>query len=155
MSEQVKHHDTRILPMTCLVAANLARYKLTLPAPRISQCWIKIQINLNFYFHASLWCLKRFYEDLQGLHKIFCGTTKKFENMSRIGAERVKVRRKLSVSCQCLVKLLYLCWFLSGHRIHPTFSRAVTPYQYWIWTGKTLPGNSWIRDYFFFLIKNK
>ena len=23
------------------------------------------KINLNFYFHTSLWCLKRFYEDLQ------------------------------------------------------------------------------------------
>ena len=26
------------------------------------------KINLNFYFHTSLWCLKRFYE---GLHKTF------------------------------------------------------------------------------------
>ena len=26
------------------------------------------KINLNFYFHISLWCLKRFYE---GLHKPF------------------------------------------------------------------------------------
>ena len=39
------------------------------------------KINLNFfYFHTSLWCLERFYEDLKGLHKIFCGTTKKYEN---------------------------------------------------------------------------
>ena len=29
------------------------------------------KINLNFYFHASLWCLKRFYEGLKGLHKTF------------------------------------------------------------------------------------
>ena len=29
------------------------------------------KINLNFYFHISLWCLKRFYEDLKGFHKIF------------------------------------------------------------------------------------
>ena len=27
------------------------------------------KINLNFYFHTSLWCLKRFYEGLGGLHK--------------------------------------------------------------------------------------
>ena len=26
------------------------------------------KINLNFYFHTSLWCLKRFYESL---HKTF------------------------------------------------------------------------------------
>ena len=38
------------------------------------------KINLNFYFHTSLWCLKRFYEGLKGLHKIFLGTTKKCEN---------------------------------------------------------------------------
>ena len=35
---------------------------------------------LNFYFHTSLWCLKRFYEGLKGPHKTFCGTTKKCEN---------------------------------------------------------------------------
>ena len=28
------------------------------------------KINLNFYFH-TLWCLKRFYEGFQGLHKTF------------------------------------------------------------------------------------
>ena len=34
---------------------------LTLPAPRISESWIKIKIYLNFYFYISLWCLKSFY----------------------------------------------------------------------------------------------
>ena len=29
---------------------------------------IEINIRLNFYFHTSLWCLKRFYEGLKGLH---------------------------------------------------------------------------------------
>ena len=29
------------------------------------------KINLNFYFHTSLWNLKRFYEDLKGLCKAF------------------------------------------------------------------------------------
>ena len=27
------------------------------------------KINSNFYFHTSLWCLKRFYEGLKGLHE--------------------------------------------------------------------------------------
>ena len=27
--------------------------------------------KLNFYFHSSLWCLKRFYGGLKGLHKTF------------------------------------------------------------------------------------
>ena len=35
------------------------------------------KIKLNFYFHTSLWCLRRFYE---GLDKVFWGTTKKCEN---------------------------------------------------------------------------
>ena len=53
---------------------------LTLPAPFISESCIKIKINLNFHFYTSLWCLKRFYEGLWGLHNTFWGTTKKGEN---------------------------------------------------------------------------
>ena len=34
------------------------------------------KINLNFYFHTSLWCLKKFFESLKGHHKTFWGTTK-------------------------------------------------------------------------------
>ena len=29
------------------------------------------KIKLNFYFHTSSWCLKRYYEGLKGLHKTF------------------------------------------------------------------------------------
>ena len=29
------------------------------------------KIKLNSYFHTSLWCLKRFYEGLKGLIKLF------------------------------------------------------------------------------------
>ena len=36
--------------------------------------------DLNFSFHTSLWCFKRFYEGLWGLHKTFWRTTKKCEN---------------------------------------------------------------------------
>ena len=31
------------------------------------------KINLNFYFHISLWFLKRFYEGPKGLHEAFLG----------------------------------------------------------------------------------
>ena len=41
---------------------------------------LRKKINLSFYFHTSLWCLKRFYEGLKGLHKTFWDTTKKYEN---------------------------------------------------------------------------
>ena len=38
------------------------------------------KIKLNFYFYTYLWCLKRFYQGLSGLHKTFWGITKKSEN---------------------------------------------------------------------------
>ena len=37
---------------------------LTLKDLFISESCIEIKIELNFYFHTSLWCLKRFYEGL-------------------------------------------------------------------------------------------
>ena len=43
---------------------------LTLPVPCISESCIEVKVKLNFYFHTSLWCLRRFYE----------GLTKKCEN---------------------------------------------------------------------------
>ena len=46
--------------------------------PCISESRIEIKIKLNFYFHTSLWCLKRFYEGIKP--KTFSGTTKKCEN---------------------------------------------------------------------------
>ena len=53
---------------------------LTFSSPSISESCIEIKINLNFYFHGSLWCFKRFYKDLNGLHETFWGTIKKCEN---------------------------------------------------------------------------
>ena len=35
---------------------------LPLPAPCILESCNKIKINLNFYFHTSVWFLKSFYE---------------------------------------------------------------------------------------------
>ena len=37
---------------------------LTLSVPCFSESCIEITIKLNFYFHTSSWCLKRFYEGL-------------------------------------------------------------------------------------------
>ena len=54
---------------------------LTLPLPCISESCIEMKIKLNFYFHTSLWCLKRFKE---GLYKTFGDTTKKCENKTLI-----------------------------------------------------------------------
>ena len=57
---------------------------LALSDPSISESCIQMKINLNFYFDTSLWCLKRLYEGLYGLHKIFWGTTKtsEYKNLS-------------------------------------------------------------------------
>ena len=42
----------------------LKKTVLSLPIRCILESYIKIKINLNFYFHTSLKCLKRFYERL-------------------------------------------------------------------------------------------
>ena len=36
-------------------------FSLTLKDPFISESFIEIKVELNFYFHTSLWCLKMFY----------------------------------------------------------------------------------------------
>ena len=46
------------------IIAKLVLKLLTLKDPFISESCIEIKIELNFYFHTSLWCLKRFYEGL-------------------------------------------------------------------------------------------
>ena len=40
----------------------------------------KKKIKINFYFHTSLWSLKRFYKGLKSLYKTFSGATRKCEN---------------------------------------------------------------------------
>ena len=54
---------------------NVYYFNPSRPYPRR---WEKI--NLNFYFHTSLWCFKGFHEGLKGLYKTFWGTTKKSQN---------------------------------------------------------------------------
>ena len=44
---------------------------LTLKDPFISESYIEIKIELNFYFHASLWCLKRFYRTKQFCNRCY------------------------------------------------------------------------------------
>ena len=73
---------------------------LTLNVPCISKSCVEIKIKLNFYFHTSLWCLKRFYEGLKGIHKTFEATQRSVEikiqlnffSSSGIGTERVKIK---------------------------------------------------------------
>ena len=51
-----------------LCSTNIEYCSLTLSAPIPSK---EKKINLNFYFHTSLWYLKGFYEGLKDLHKTF------------------------------------------------------------------------------------
>ena len=53
------------------------RFSLTVSVPIPDE---EKKNELNFYFHTSLWYLKRFYEGLKSLDKTFRGTTKKCEN---------------------------------------------------------------------------
>ena len=56
---------------------------LTFPAGCISESCIKIKINLNFYFHTSLWCRKRFYDTTKPF-KPYKTPHKKSENKNLI-----------------------------------------------------------------------
>ena len=42
--------------------------------------YLVVQIICNSFFHTSLWCIKKIYEGIQGLHKTFWGTTNKCKN---------------------------------------------------------------------------
>ena len=50
------------------VNSNKGSVTLILPVPIPDQ---EKKINLNIYLHTSLWCLKRFCEDLKGFYKTF------------------------------------------------------------------------------------
>ena len=47
------------------------------------------KINLNFYFHTSLWCLRRFYEGLKGLQFLFY-----YNFLKCTGQEGLKTKKK-------------------------------------------------------------
>ena len=51
-------------PGSRLLCSIIHKMMLTLNVLCISDSYIEIKIKLNFYFHTSLWCLKRFYEGL-------------------------------------------------------------------------------------------
>ena len=51
--------------------ASVHEHKFLLAYPSRPNPRRREKINLNFYFHTSLWCLKRFYESLKGLYKPF------------------------------------------------------------------------------------
>ena len=53
--------DNILRQMVCFDGFNLSR-----PDPGRRE-----KINVNLYFHTSLWYLKGFYEGLKGLHKTF------------------------------------------------------------------------------------
>ena len=64
----------------CLMNSQLTFLLLTsfIPShPSISESCIKIKIRLNFYFHTSLWCLKRFYEGCSNIILRVGGTCRK------------------------------------------------------------------------------
>ena len=58
-------HLPKKVGLICLNMTNNAFYFiLTLLASCISESCVKMNINLTFYFHTSVWCLKRFSEGI-------------------------------------------------------------------------------------------
>ena len=55
---------TRLFQMK--IKTNAAHFTSFRPNPRRRE-----KIKFNVYFHTSLWCVKRFYEGLEGRHKTF------------------------------------------------------------------------------------
>ena len=93
------------------------------------------KINLNFYVHTSLRCLKRFYEGIKGLHKIFWSTTKKCENKNLVSSEVSFTPWGEGASLALVghhsidgitIKILYGVDFL----LHPPASHPI--FSYWV-----------------------
>ena len=55
------------------------KIRFTFPVLCIYEIYVKIKINLNSYFHTSLWYLKRPCEGPKGLHKTLWDSTQKCE----------------------------------------------------------------------------
>ena len=82
---QILKKDINQLEKIGCVLRSLTTLILTLKDSFISESCIEIKTELNFHFHTSLWCLKRFYEGL-------------FLSSSEIGTGRVKtalVKKKI------------------------------------------------------------
>ena len=63
----VKSYDyiyEKVQDMSISEGIQTSKNILTLSVPCFSESCIEIKIKLNFYFHISLWCLKRFYKGL-------------------------------------------------------------------------------------------
>ena len=111
---------------------------LTLPAPCISESCIKTKINLKFFFHISLWCLKRFYEGRKG-------TTKKCENknLSGIGTGRVK-----GVEYSFILITAWGRVLLTYSQIHGTWYFLVNPfYAIWVHEWTRINAHQWAAHY--------
>ena len=66
-SPRIKKFSINVIPQIIFSTFHSIAFSLTVPVPCISESCVKIKINLNFYFHTSLWCLKRFYEGFNSL----------------------------------------------------------------------------------------
>ena len=53
-------HDSNLFPVYLPMLLSFLTHNITC----ISESCIEIKTKLNFYFHTSLWCLKRFFEGL-------------------------------------------------------------------------------------------
>ena len=61
---RINNNTAVVVQFECKISNDNNLFVLTLKDPFISESCIEIKIELNFYFHTSLWCLKRFCEGL-------------------------------------------------------------------------------------------
>ena len=84
------------------------------------------EINLNFYFLTSLWCLKRFYEGLYGLGKTFWGTTKKCEKKFKLIFILIQFSEMHGTRRVNLLHRENFCYHLKFHRPPPSHQIIVS-----------------------------
>ena len=89
------------------------------------------KINLNFYVSTSLWYLKRFYEDLKGLHKTFWGTTKKCENKnSSLFSVQLSEMQGAGRVNKIFRHRIFIALFRIGHKRYWLMIHGNTPARY-------------------------
>ena len=104
--------------------ASVHEHKFLLAYPSRLNPRRREKINLNFYFHTSLWCLKRFYEGLKGLYKPFEAPQRSVKQKLKlifISVQLSETHGTLRVSCrkplQCVLNYEWILMNLLSYII--------------------------------------
>ena len=104
--------------------ASVHEHKFLLAYPSRLNPRRREKINLNFDFHTSLWCLKRFYEGLKGLYKPFEAPQRSVKQKLKlifISVQLSETHGTLRVSCrkplQCVLNYEWILMNLLSYII--------------------------------------